>query len=62
MIIICRPYVKDSGSVDISAGGISLSVSVMALANKTDGHLELNSTGCSFTIGDIKVVFHGGAR
>lgn len=58
----CRPHLKDHGSVDISASGISLSVSVDVKANKTDGHMQLNSTGCSFNIDTIKVDFHGGAR
>lgn len=59
---VFRPHLKDHGSVDISASGISLSMSVIAKENKTGGHVELNTTGCSFNVGTIKVDFHGGMR
>ena len=57
-----RPHLKDHGTVDISASGIELSISVNVTANRTDGHMQLNTTACSFSIGSLSVVFHGGAR
>ena len=57
-----RPHLKDHGSVDISGHSISLSVSADLKENKTSGGVRLNSTSCSFSIGSLKVHFHGGAR
>ena len=57
-----RPYAKDSGQVGISVGDISFKMSVNVSANQSDGSLVLNAGACSFSIGSLSVVFHGGAR
>ena len=64
-MVLCgihRPHIKDHGSVDVSASRVSLSVAIDVKANKTDGHIKVKSTSCSFHIGSIKIDFHGKAR
>ena len=52
---------SDSGSLDASVTGTSLSLSVV-IGTDSSGHATLSSTGCSLSVGDISVTFHGGAR
>ena len=61
-VYMYRPHLKDHGSVDISASGVSLSVTIDIKANKTNGHMRVKSTSCSFHIGSIKIDFHGKER
>jgi lipopolysaccharide-binding protein len=54
------PHISDSGSLDMSVRGVTLSVS--AIVNKdSTGHPTLKSTSCSINIGSLDVTFHGGA-
>ncbi|XP_019854891.1 PREDICTED: bactericidal permeability-increasing protein-like isoform X1 [Amphimedon queenslandica] len=54
------PGISDSGSVDISADGIAITISAV-LGSDSSGHPTLKTTGCSFSIGGLHVTFHGGA-
>ena len=53
--------IEDSGSVDMSASGISLTVGVVVGAD-AKGHATLSTKTCSFNVGHLSVKFHGGAR
>uniref|UniRef100_A0A1X7UEG1 Lipid-binding serum glycoprotein N-terminal domain-containing protein n=1 Tax=Amphimedon queenslandica TaxID=400682 RepID=A0A1X7UEG1_AMPQE len=54
------PGISDSGSVDISANGITITISAV-LGSDSSGHPTLKTTGCSFSIGGLHVTLHGGA-
>jgi lipopolysaccharide-binding protein len=54
------PHFEDSGTVDVSGGGISLKMTVDVTMNKTSGGIHLNCSYCSIGIGDLSVTFHGG--
>ncbi|EDO37094.1 predicted protein [Nematostella vectensis] len=54
------PHISDSGSVDVSASGISFSVSV-ALGADSKGRPTVSAAGCSCSIGSVSITLHGGA-
>lgn len=54
------PHVSDSGSFDLDASGIALSVSAKLGADST-GHPSIATSSCSSSIGDVNIHFHGGA-
>jgi len=60
-VIPLRFPISDSGSVDISTSGVSLSVGVSIRAD-SKGHATLSTKECSFDVGHLDVKFHGGAR
>jgi hypothetical protein len=58
------PHFTDEGSGDVSIGGVSLTISVDLLVNRTgsgDGRFAANVTSCSFSIDKINMLFRGGA-
>ena len=59
--ITCSPHISDSGSCDVSASSVSLSVTV-TLGMDSGGHPTLSAAGCSLGIGHLDITFHGGAR
>ena len=67
MLHHCRPHWIDKGSGEVSVSGVSLTISVDLLVNRTgssdeDGHFALNVTTCSFSVDNINVLFSGGTR
>lgn len=58
---VCRPKIKDDGTVDIKARGLSL-IQSLSVKNDGRGRIELRSTACTFDVNKISVDFHGGAR
>eukprot|EP00731_Ephydatia_muelleri_P031065 Em0022g579a len=55
------PHTSDSGSADLSVGGISLAVDVVIGAD-SQGHATLSTGSCNINIGSLSITFHGGAR
>jgi lipopolysaccharide-binding protein len=56
------PYITDYGSGNVSASGMSVTLSVALQANETnEGSLFLNVTSCSFSLHSVNLVFSGGA-
>ena len=65
LLLTCRPYYTDRGSGEVSVRGLSLTISVDLLVNRTgsgDGRFAANVTSCSFSIDKIDLMFKGGAR
>ncbi|XP_064388193.1 bactericidal permeability-increasing protein-like [Halichondria panicea] len=52
--------ISDSGSMDLSTSGVSLSVGVV-IGSDPKGHATLTTKECSFSISHLHVKFHGGA-
>ncbi|WP_411023771.1 hypothetical protein, partial [Salmonella sp. s51228] len=52
--------ISDSGSIDLSISGTTLSLTLIFSKDST-GHLKVSATGCKFNIGHLGVHFHGGA-
>ena len=57
----------DKGSGEVSVSGVSLTISVDLLVNRTGssdegGHFALNVTTCSFSVDKVTLLFRGGAR
>ncbi|XP_028414997.1 lipopolysaccharide-binding protein-like [Dendronephthya gigantea] len=53
------PHVSDSGSFDISASGVSFSLTAKIGADK--GRPSISTASCTDNVGDVNVKFHGGA-
>ena len=56
------PHLQDYGSVAASIHGLSVSVTVDVLANKTDGHFMINATECSLSVDKLDIIFSGASR
>lgn len=54
------PHISDSGSFDLDASGLALSVSAKLGADST-GHPTIATSSCSSSVGDVNIHFHGGA-
>lgn len=52
---------KDSGSLDVSVNGLSISQTI-AIKSDATGKPEASSASCSASVSSAKVKFHGGAR
>lgn len=53
-------FISDSGSFDLSISGLSISA-VIGVKKDDTGRPAVCSTGCSSSIGDVSIKFHGGA-
>ncbi|XP_043946262.1 bactericidal permeability-increasing protein-like isoform X2 [Protopterus annectens] len=52
-------FISDSGSFDISVSGLSISAVIWVKKDDT-GRPAVGSAGCSSSIGDLSIKFHGG--